>query len=162
MGYEYGYSIENPHNFVIWEAQFGDFFNGAQIIIDTFITGSEEKWLKQNGLVLLLPHGFDGAGPEHSTCRMERFLQLANSDGSNREFEHKEFIKDRKELKVEEKAFYENHNDANFSLVVPTTPANFFHVLRRQMKRNFRKPLIVASAKTCKIFIFCNILFPGF
>ena len=151
MGYEYGYSIENPSNLVIWEAQFGDFFNGAQIVIDTFITGSEEKWLRQNGLVLLLPHGFDGAGPEHSTCRMERFLQAANSDGLNRGFQYKEHVKDRKELKVEDQVFYENHNDANFSLVVPTTPANFFHVLRRQMMRNYRKPLIVASAKTCNL-----------
>ena len=149
MGYEYGYSIENPHNLVIWEAQFGDFFNGAQIVVDTFLASSEEKWLKQNGLVLLLPHGFDGAGPEHSTCRMERFLQAANSDGSNREFKFQEHRKDRKELKVDEQIFYENINDANFSMVVPTTPANFFHVLRRQMKRNFRKALVVASAKTC-------------
>lgn len=148
MGYEYGYSIENPHNLVIWEAQFGDFFNGAQIVIDTFITGSEEKWLKQNGLVLLLPHGFDGAGPEHSTCRMERFLQMANSDGNNRQFTLKEHQSKREELKVHEPIFYENHNDSNFSFVVPTTPANFYHVLRRQMLRNYRKPLIVASAKT--------------
>lgn len=158
MGYEYGYSIENPHNLVIWEAQFGDFFNGAQIVIDTFITGSEEKWLKQNGLVLLLPHGFDGAGPEHSTCRMERFLQMANSDGYNRKFTLKEHQSKREELKVHEPIFYENHNDANFSFVVPTTPANFYHVLRRQMLRNYRKPLIVASAKTRKILIYINFI----
>lgn len=148
MGYEYGYSIESPRNLVIWEAQFGDFFNGAQIVIDTFLTGSEEKWLKQNGLVLLLPHGFDGAGPEHSTCRMERFLQAANSDGSNRDLVYKGHDSKRSELKVSDGFFYENHNDANISMVIPTTPANFFHVLRRQMKRNFRKGLIVASAKT--------------
>lgn len=152
MAYEYGYSIENPHNLVIWEAQFGDFFNGAQIVIDTFITSSEEKWLRQNGLVLLLPHGFDGAGPEHSTCRMERFLQVANSDGLNRQFQLKDHSPKREELKVNEKIFYENHNDTNFSLVVPSTPANFYHVLRRQMLRNYRKPLVVASAKTCKFF----------
>ena len=153
MGYEFGYSIENPANLVIWEAQFGDFFNGAQIIIDTFLASSEEKWLKQNGLVLLLPHGFDGAGPEHSTCRMERFLQAANSDGLNRGFQYREHVNERKELKVEDQIFYENHQDSNFSLVVPTTPANFYHVLRRQMLRNYRKPLIVASAKTRNFFI---------
>lgn len=160
MGYEYGYSIENPKNLVIWEAQFGDFFNGAQIVIDTFLTSSENKWLRQNGLVLLLPHGFDGAGPEHSTFRMERFLQLANTDGINREFEYKKYDKARKSLKIKDKFFFENNLDVNFSLVVPTTPANIFHLLRRQMKRNYRKPLVVGSAKTCNFFIFIiNILF---
>ena len=81
MSFEYGYSIDNPRNFVAWEAQFGDFFNTAQVVIDTFLTNSESKWLRQTGLALILPHGFDGAGPEHSSCRMERFLQLANTDG---------------------------------------------------------------------------------
>lgn len=154
MAYEYGYSIENPDNLVIWEAQFGDFFNGAQIVIDTFINCSEEKWMRQNGLVLLLPHGFDGAGPEHSTCRMERFLQAANSDGLNRLLELRGIDNKRKELNVEDQWFFENNQDANFSLVVPSTPANFFHVIRRQMLRNYRKPLIVASAKTCNLYYF--------
>lgn len=81
MSFEYGYSIDNPLNFVCWEAQFGDFFNTAQVVIDTFLTNSEHKWMRQTGLTLILPHGFDGAGPEHSSCRIERFLQSANSDG---------------------------------------------------------------------------------
>ena len=81
MSYEYGFSLDNPNNFVVWEAQFGDFFNTAQVAIDTLITNSESKWMRQNALVLNLPHGFDAAGPEHSSCRIERFLQLANSNG---------------------------------------------------------------------------------
>ncbi|MBN3302804.1 DHTK1 dehydrogenase, partial [Amia calva] len=124
LGFEYGMSIESPKLLPIWEAQFGDFFNGAQIIFDTFITGGEAKWLLQSGLVVLLPHGYDGAGPEHSSCRIERFLQLCDSreegvDGDN----------------------------VNISVVNPTTPAQYFHLLRRQMVRSFRKPLIVASPK---------------
>ncbi|XP_048692558.2 2-oxoadipate dehydrogenase complex component E1 isoform X3 [Caretta caretta] len=124
LGFEYGMSIESPKLLPIWEAQFGDFFNGAQIIFDTFISGGEAKWLLQSGIVILLPHGYDGAGPEHSSCRMERFLQMCDSaeegvDGDN----------------------------VNMSVVHPTTPAQYFHLLRRQMIRNFRKPLIVASPK---------------
>jgi len=79
MGYEYGYSLENPRNLCLWEAQFGDFYNPAQLMIDQYLQCSEAKWLRQSGLTLLLPHGFDGAGPEHSTCHMERFLQNINS-----------------------------------------------------------------------------------
>uniref|UniRef100_A0A4W3IP28 2-oxoadipate dehydrogenase complex component E1 n=1 Tax=Callorhinchus milii TaxID=7868 RepID=A0A4W3IP28_CALMI len=124
LGFEYGMSIESPKLLPIWEAQFGDFFNGAQIIFDTFISGGEAKWMLQSGIVILLPHGYDGAGPEHSSCRVERFLQMCDSkqegiDGDN----------------------------VNMSVVHPTTPAQYFHLIRRQMIRNFRKPLIVASPK---------------
>uniref|UniRef100_A0A8D0HHJ1 2-oxoadipate dehydrogenase complex component E1 n=1 Tax=Sphenodon punctatus TaxID=8508 RepID=A0A8D0HHJ1_SPHPU len=124
LGFEYGMSIESPKLLPIWEAQFGDFFNGAQIIFDTFISGGEAKWLLQSGIVILLPHGYDGAGPEHSSCRMERFLQMCDS----------------KEEGVD-------GDNVNMSVVHPTTPAQYFHLLRRQMIRNFRKPLIVASPK---------------
>ncbi|XP_026059023.1 2-oxoadipate dehydrogenase complex component E1 [Carassius auratus] len=125
LGFEYGMSIAQPRLLPIWEAQFGDFFNGAQIIFDTFLTGGEAKWLLQSGLVILLPHGYDGAGPEHSSCRIERFLQLCDS----------------KEEGVD-------GDTVNMAVVNPTLPAQYFHLLRRQMIRNFRKPLIVASPKT--------------
>ncbi|KAM4746828.1 2-oxoadipate dehydrogenase complex component E1 [Rhinophrynus dorsalis] len=124
LGFEYGMSIESPKLLPIWEAQFGDFFNGAQIIFDTFISGGEAKWLLQSGIVILLPHGYDGAGPEHSSCRIERFLQLCDS--------------------TEEGV---DGDTVNMCIVHPTTPAQYFHLLRRQMIRNFRKPLIVASPK---------------
>ncbi|KAG7281034.1 hypothetical protein CRUP_016666 [Coryphaenoides rupestris] len=114
-----------PKLLPIWEAQFGDFFNGAQIIFDTFLSGGEAKWLLQSGLVILLPHGYDGAGPEHSSCRMERFLQMCDS--------------------AEEGV---DGDSVNMAVVHPTTPAQYFHLLRRQMVRNFRKPLIVAGPKT--------------
>ncbi|KAJ3984882.1 Transketolase, pyrimidine binding domain-containing protein [Lentinula detonsa] len=124
LGFEYGASWERPTSLPIWEAQFGDFFNGAQIIIDTFVSSSETKWLKQSGIVMLLPHGLDGAGPEHSSSRLERFLQLTN---------------DR----------YDGVDPVNINMhvVFPTTPAQYFHLLRRQMKRNYRKPLVVAGPK---------------
>ncbi|NWH79908.1 DHTK1 dehydrogenase, partial [Piaya cayana] len=124
LGFEYGMSIENPNLLPIWEAQFGDFFNGAQIIFDTFISGGEAKWLLQSGIVILLPHGYDGAGPEHSSCRMERFLQMCDSSEEG-----------------------VDGDQVNMSVVHPTTPAQYFHLLRRQMVRNFRKPLIVVSPK---------------
>eukprot|EP01087_Luapelamoeba_hula_P009178 TRINITY_DN2357_c0_g1_i1.p1 TRINITY_DN2357_c0_g1~~TRINITY_DN2357_c0_g1_i1.p1 ORF type:complete len:945 (+),score=124.00 TRINITY_DN2357_c0_g1_i1:33-2867(+) len=127
MGFEYGYSLENPNNLCIWEAQFGDFFNGAQIAIDTFITSGEDKWWRESGLTLLLPHGYDGAGPEHSSCRFERFLQNCTGDLHNRH--------DEQNLKP------------NMQVAYPTTPANYFHLLRRQMKRDYRKPLVVVAPK---------------
>lgn len=124
LGFEYGFSVENPNNFVIWEAQFGDFFNGAQIIIDTFISSGEAKWLLQSPLTMLLPHGMDGMGPEHSSCRVERFLQMTDSNENGIDGDH-----------------------VNMQVVNPTTPAQYFHLLRRQMVRNFRKPLVVVAPK---------------
>lgn len=124
LGFEYGVSITSPSTLAIWEAQFGDFFNGAQIIIDTFLTSGEAKWMLSSGLTMLLPHGYEGAGPEHSSCRMERFLQLTDSKENKPDGE-----------------------DVNFQIAIPTTPAQYFHLLRRQMVRDFRKPLIVVTPK---------------
>ncbi|KAG4305967.1 hypothetical protein PORY_000877 [Pneumocystis oryctolagi] len=132
LGFEYGYSLISPNSLVIWEAQFGDFANNAQCIIDQFIASAEVKWRQRSGIVLSLPHGYDGQGPEHSSGRIERFLQLANED--YRTFPSKEKTQ-------------RQHQECNIQIAYPTTPANLFHLLRRQIHREFRKPLILFFSK---------------
>jgi 2-oxoglutarate dehydrogenase E1 component len=133
LGFEHGYSLENPNALILWEAQFGDFINGAQIMIDQFIGSGEDKWLRQSGLVLLLPHGYDGQGGEHSSCRVERFLQQVDEDP--------DYIP---RLSRDERMQIQR---CNWQVVNCTTPANYFHCLRRQIHRDFRKPLIVVAPK---------------
>lgn len=132
LGFELGYCMENPNSLVLWEGQFGDFFNTAQVIVDQFISSGEDKWNKQNGLVMLLPHAYDGQGPEHSSGRIERFLQMTNDHPD-------QIFPEDKPMQIQK---------ANWQIVNCTTPANYFHVLRRQVLRNFRKPLIVFTPKS--------------
>jgi len=136
LGFEYGHSLANPNFLSIWEAQFGDFANEAQVIIDNFLASGESKWGTQSGLVLLLPHGYDGQGPEHSSARLERFLELSDDDIFN--IPTKEQYKSQKELPF---------LNCNIQVCVPTTASNYFHLLRRQLRRNFRKPLVVMAPK---------------
>ena len=133
LGFEMGYSLENPNTLVLWEAQFGDFVNGAQIMIDQFISAGEDKWLRQSGLTMLLPHGYMGQGAEHSSCRVERFLQQVDEDP--------DIVPD---MSYENRMVIQQHN---WQVVNPTTPANYFHALRRQVHRDFRKPLVLVAPK---------------
>jgi 2-oxoglutarate dehydrogenase E1 component len=134
LGFDLGYCMEDPNQLVLWEAQFGDFVNGAQIIMDQFLSSGETKWLRQCGLVMLLPHGYDGMGPDHSSCRIERFLQCSDEDPDT-------VPQMREDVRMQIQR-------SNWQIVNCTTPAQYFHVLRRQVSRDFRKPLVVVSPKS--------------
>eukprot|EP01124_Arcella_intermedia_P024163 TRINITY_DN4007_c0_g1_i1.p1 TRINITY_DN4007_c0_g1~~TRINITY_DN4007_c0_g1_i1.p1 ORF type:complete len:1016 (-),score=165.40 TRINITY_DN4007_c0_g1_i1:37-3084(-) len=134
LGYEMGFSLVDPNALIIWEAQFGDFCNGAQIILDQYISSGEQKWMRQSGITLLLPHGMEGMGPEHSSARMERFLQMCDQDFD---------VVPNMDITVRNQI-----QRTNWQIVNCTTPANFFHVLRRQMHREFRKPLVIFTPKS--------------
>jgi 2-oxoglutarate dehydrogenase E1 component len=140
LGFELGYSLQNPNSLVIWEAQFGDFCNTAQVIIDQFIASGEQKWLRQSGLVMLLPHGYEGQGPEHSSARMERFLQMSDEDAA--------IVPDSKGGKESMQI-----QRSNWQIVNVTTPANYFHVLRRQVCRGLRKLLEIFSNVLSRVTI---------
>ncbi|KAJ8022952.1 2-oxoglutarate dehydrogenase, mitochondrial [Holothuria leucospilota] len=136
LGFELGFSMTNPHSLVMWEAQFGDFSNTAQCIIDQFISSGQAKWVRQSGLVMLLPHGYEGMGPEHSSARLERFLQMSIDDPDIiPDFEDKDFVV---------KQLYES----NWLILNCSTPANLFHAMRRQIKMPFRKPAIIFTPKS--------------
>lgn len=135
LGFELGYSLENPASLIMWEAQFGDFANTAQCMIDQFIAAGEQKWLRQSGLCMLLPHGYEGQGPEHSSARLERFLQMCDDD----EDTMPDLDKMGKQARLQ---------SANWQIANVTTPANYFHLLRRQVWRDFRKPLVIMSPKS--------------
>jgi 2-oxoglutarate dehydrogenase E1 component len=133
LGFELGYSLVNPDTLVSWEAQFGDFANGAQCIIDQFLAAGEQKWLQRTGLVMSLPHGYDGQGPEHSSSRIERYLQLCDENPY---------------VYPSPEKLSRQHQDCNMQVVYASTPAQYFHVLRRQICRQFRKPLILPFSKS--------------
>lgn len=134
LGFELGYAQTHPNSLVLWEAQFGDFANGAQVIIDQFISSGEAKWNVKNGLVMLLPHGYDGQGPEHSSARLERYLLLCDQDehvpGDGATYDNKDILK-----------------TINMEVVMPSNAANYFHLLRTHMRLPFRKPLVVIAPK---------------
>ncbi|KAG0308632.1 2-oxoglutarate dehydrogenase E1 component [Dissophora globulifera] len=132
LGFELGYSLVNPNSLVLWEAQFGDFANNAQCIIDQFVASGEKKWLQRTGLTMLLPHGYDGQGPEHSSARIERYLQMCDDNPNHFPSEEK---------------LSRQHQDCNMQVVYCSTPANYFHALRRQIYRDFRKPLVAFNSK---------------
>lgn len=134
LGFELGYSLTNPNSLIMWEAQFGDFANTAQCIIDQFISSGQAKWTRQTGLVMMLPHGYEGMGPEHSSARLERFLELVDEDPDTLPT-------------IDENLIMNQLQHINMIVANPTTPANMMHILRRQTKLPFRKPLIIMTPK---------------
>ncbi|XP_052262129.1 2-oxoglutarate dehydrogenase complex component E1-like isoform X3 [Dreissena polymorpha] len=141
LGFELGYVMSNPNSLVLWEAQFGDFANTAQCIIDQFISSGQAKWVRQNGIVLLLPHGYEGMGPEHSSARLERFLQMSNDDQDH-------FPVNKSDGKESDDFEIQQLHEINWFVGNLTTPANYFHALRRQIALPFRKPLVLMTPKS--------------